>query len=266
MAKKPGAAYIDDLPDSAEGTGYYEQRSTREEYLAFHYPGTDPLAEILGERTPPLAERYPFAVRRLWTPRPDAAALDIGAATGRVTFELARDHRVAFGVDFSRTLIRGAAGVAREGHARFRTVVEGRLLRDWDVPFAAPRNARFAVADGLALPFPDGAFATVAALNLVDRVADPAGALDEMARVTAPGGTLLVGSPFTWLETFTPPDNWLGGFLRGGEAVRGAAAVRARLGPAFRLEEETRMPFFIPHHARSGQLGVAHIQRFTRNR
>ena len=49
-------------------------------------------------------------------------------------------------------------------------------------------------------------------------------------------------------------------------AVRGAAAIRARLAPAFRPDEETRLPFFIPHHARSGQLGVAHIQRFTRNR
>lgn len=218
------------------GGAYYRLTATRDEYLAFHYPDADPLPAFLGPRTPPLSERYPFAVRRLW--KPAGRALDIGAACGRVTYDLARDHEEAIGVDLSRALLAAA--------------VEVRARLD------LPANASFAVADALALPFPDGAFDTVVALNLIDRVPDPLRALDEAARVTAPRGLLLVGSPYTWKEEFTPRARWLG---RVGD---GGAEVRARLLPRFAREAETEMLFFLPHHARSGQLGRTHIQSFRR--
>ncbi|MGH7162568.1 MAG: methyltransferase domain-containing protein, partial [Planctomycetota bacterium] len=132
--------------------------------------------------------------------------------------------------------------------------------RDVEVLFQAPANARFCLADALRLPFPRESFSTVVALNLIDRVADPVRALEELARVIAPGGVLVVGSPYTWLEGFTPRARWLGG-----KEARGPDVVRARLGARFTLEREAQLPFFIAHHARSGQLGAAHVQRFRRN-
>jgi SAM-dependent methyltransferase len=217
-------------------TPYYRQTATRDEYLAFHYPETDPLPAFLGPRSPPLSDRYPFAVKKLW--KPARRALDIGAACGRITYDLARDHHEAVGVDLSPMLLAAAV----EAGARL----------------GLPGNATFAVADALALPFPDGAFDTVVALNLIDRVPDPARALDEAARVTAPRGILLVGSPYTWKEEFTPRSRWLG---RVGD---GGAEVRERLGRGFLREAETEMLFYIPHHTRSGQLGRTHIQVFRR--
>jgi SAM-dependent methyltransferase len=266
MAEKPGGAYIDDLPATAAGQGYYDLDATCEEYLAFHFPDGDPLAALLGAAAPPLEERYPFALRGLWQAHPQGRALDVGAATGRITFDLARDHREAWGVDLAATLVHGARAVQRSGVARYRTVLEGRLLEEHEVEVGAPSHARFAVASALALPFRSALFDTVVALNLVDRVPDPRRALDELARVTSPGGILLVASPYTWLESFTPAERWLGGFLRDGAPVRGPDSVRRHLSDAFALQRETRLPFFIPHHARSGQLGVAHIQIFQRER
>jgi SAM-dependent methyltransferase len=215
----------------AKGTAqeYYRLAATRDEYLAFHYPKEDPLQAFLGPRCPPSSDRYPFAVQKLW--KPARRALDVGCAVGRITSDLARDHELAIGIDLSRALLDAAKGRGA---------------------------ARFACADALALPFPDGAFDTVVALNLIDRVPDPARALAEAARVTAPGGLLLVGSPYTWKEEFTPRSRWLG---RVGD---GGAEVRARLAPRFAREAETDMLFFIPHHARSGQLGRTHIQSFRR--
>jgi len=266
MAVNPGGAHLDDLPAAAAGSGYYELDATRDEYLAFHYPDGDPLEALLGARTPPIAERFPFAVRRLWEPRPDGRALDVGCATGRMTLELARDHAQAFGIDLSRGLIRGAAAVRGSGRARYRTVDEGALLVEHDVPVETPGRARFLVGDALRLPFPDAIFDTVVALNLVDRVPDPGRALDELGRATAPGGRLLVASPYTWLAAFTPRPRWLGGFQGPAGPVRGSDSVRRRLEGAFELLDERRLPFFIPHHARSGQLGVAHVQTFRRTR
>jgi len=244
--------------------GYYEQRTTLEEYLSFHYPDADPLQPLLHGRTPPLTERFPFAVRTLWEGRPDGRALDLGAACGRVTFDLARDHRIAFGIDLSGTLIRGAEEVRQSGRARYSTVVEGELRRHHDVAVDAPDNVRFLVGDALALPFADRSFATAVALNLIDRVPDPRRALREAERVLEPGGLLLVGSPYTWRQEHTPRENWLGGYAAEEGEVRGFETVRALLATGFELEGEAKLPFFIPHHARSGQLGLAWIQMFRR--
>ncbi len=243
---------------------YYARRSTVEEYLAFHFPDGDPLLPLLGPRTPPISERYPKAVRRLWDPRPRGCALDLGCAVGGTTFDLAPDFAWAIGLDRSAPLVREAVGVRGSGRARYRAAVEGEIERECDVAVDARANARFLVGDALALPFRDGAFATVLALNLVDRVPDPARALDEAGRVVAAGGQLIVGSPFTWTEQFTPKARWLGGLRRDGEPARGAAAIRARLAPRFRWEGEVELPFFLPHHARSGQLGSVSVQTFRR--
>jgi SAM-dependent methyltransferase len=237
---------------------YYERRSTVEEYLAFHYPDGDPLEALLGERAPPVAERFPFAVRQLWSG--GARALDVGAAVGRTTLDLARDHAHVVGLDRAHALIAGAREVQRSGVARYRTQVEGDLLQSHEVAVAAPGNARFMVGDALALPFADASFDTVVALNLIDRVPDAARALDELARVAR--GTLIVSSPFTWLEEYAPKEKWLGGFSGNRGPVRGIEAVQERLRPRFTLTKDLRMPFYIPHHARSGQLGLSLVQVF----
>jgi len=245
---------------------YYAQRSTVEEYLAFHFPDADPLLPILGPRAPSISDRYPRAVRRLWTPQSRGRALDIGCAVGGMTFDLALDFGWVIGLERSAPLVREAVGIRGSGRARYRAVVEGEIVRACDVAVDAPRNARFVVGDALAMPFRDGVFETVLALNLVDRVPDPGRALDEAGRVVAPRGQLVVGSPFTWTEAFTAKARWLGGFRRDGEAVRGADAIRAHLAPRFAVENAVDLPFFLPHHARSGQLGSVSVQTFRRMR
>lgn len=63
---------------------------------------------------------------------------------------------------------------------------------------AAP-GVRFEVADVMRLPFPDGHFDAVVSGAVLHHLGDPAGALREMARVTAPGGT--VGA-FSWIGLY----------------------------------------------------------------
>ena len=51
----------------------------------------------------------------------------------------------------------------------------------------------------------------VLACNLVDRLYHPARFLEDITRRINPGGLLVLFSPYTWLEEFTPKENWLGG-------------------------------------------------------
>jgi len=100
--------------------------------------------------------------------------LDIGAGTGVYLDTLARHAGSVVAVDASADMIR----VARDYCA-------GRGLA----------GVACAVADAAALPFPDGAFDAVVALDVLHHVDRPAAVLAEAHRVLRPGGRLLVFEP-----------------------------------------------------------------------
>jgi demethylmenaquinone methyltransferase/2-methoxy-6-polyprenyl-1,4-benzoquinol methylase len=104
--------------------------------------------------------------------QPGEKVLDLAAGTAVSTVELARSGAWCVAADFSIGMLR--AGARRE------------------VPKVA--------ADALALPFRDASFDAVTISFGLRNVADPDAALTELARVTRPGGRLVVcefGRP-TW--------------------------------------------------------------------
>jgi ubiquinone/menaquinone biosynthesis C-methylase UbiE len=56
-------------------------------------------------------------------------------------------------------------------------------------------SLRFQVANVVALPFPDGSFDGVLCSSVLEYADNPATYLSEIARVTKPGGTLLISVP-----------------------------------------------------------------------
>lgn len=100
--------------------------------------------------------------------RPGQRVLDIAAGTGVSTAELARSGATAVASDFSLGMLR--AGSRRRNRQRF--------------PFVA--------ADALHLPFADGAFDAVTISFGLRNIVDVPAALSEFARVTKPGGCLVV--------------------------------------------------------------------------
>jgi demethylmenaquinone methyltransferase/2-methoxy-6-polyprenyl-1,4-benzoquinol methylase len=106
------------------------------------------------------------ATRRALDPRPGDRVLDLAAGTGVSTEELARSGAWAVGVDISLGMLR--AGQATRPHV---TLLAG---------------------DALALPFRDAVFDAVTISFGLRNVHDTAAALRELARVTRPGGRLVV--------------------------------------------------------------------------
>jgi SAM-dependent methyltransferase len=71
------------------------------------------------------------------------------------------------------------------------------------------RGGRVALSEVSSLPFGDGVFELVCALDIIEHVDDEDGALSELARVTQPGGTLLVSTPLH-PSRWTPFDDFVG--------------------------------------------------------
>ncbi len=110
---------------------------------------------------------YAKFTRTLRPAAPGARLLDVGCGVGQVVATLAREGFEAWGVD-----------VAEANIARSKQLTDRCL---W--------------YDGNRLPFPDGHFASVGALNVLEHVQEPEAFVAEVVRVTAPGGQIVLSSP-----------------------------------------------------------------------
>jgi 5-histidylcysteine sulfoxide synthase/putative 4-mercaptohistidine N1-methyltranferase len=193
-------------------------------------------------------------------------ALDIGCATGRLTFELSPYFAHLDGLDYSARFIRQATALAKEGRTRYELVSEGDLVtyRECNLEqltvVPRPECISFMQQDACNLKPQYRDYDLVVASNLVDRLSDPAKFLREIgARITS-GGILVVASPYTWLEDFTPKDKWLGGYRRDGEPVTGLDGLHAHLDDAFqRIAAPRDVPFVIRETERKFQHTISQV-------
>lgn len=83
-------------------------------------------------------------------------------------------------------------------------------------------------------------------------------------RSTRPGGVVLLTTPGTWSEAFTPKDAWLGGVYRDGQPLRTLDGIRGVLGPEFELLAEEDIPLIIREHRRKYQYIVSQLTAWRR--
>jgi putative 4-mercaptohistidine N1-methyltranferase len=238
----------------------YETDQLLDQYLLFHY-GTaeDQMPFPFGPR-----EARSFPVRCVSEFLPSIGrrtrALDLGCAVGRSTFELSRWADEVIGIDRSHNFIQAAQSIGETGRIRFRRLEEGTIYSQIERQLPgdlAGRRVRFEVGDALNLRSDLGEFDLLLTANLIDRVPSPTRLLDQLGALTQPGGYLILTSPFTWLEEFTPRKEWLTN-VDGAMEQTTFDAIRTRLTPRFELLTTKELPFLIREHARKYQWSVAH--------
>lgn len=240
----------------------YETDKLLAEYLLFHYGTAE---EILPYGFGPQnALAYPVRcvtecldLARLTA---DAHGLDLGCAVGRSTFELARYCAATIGIDSSRMFTETARVLQRTGEFPYQRIDEGELCTPLIARVPADINRQrvvFETGDAMNLRRDLPPFDVVLMANLVDRLRDPGQCLERLPALVKSRGQLIITSPYTWLEDFTPQANWVGGCVREGRAVTTAEGLEARLGQSFSLVLCKDLPFLIREHARKFQWSVA---------
>src|SRR6266704_1342805 len=136
-------------------------------------------------------------VARITGARPGERVLDLAAGTGTSSLTFTATGADCVACDFSLGMLQaGRARLARPPGARGGGGVRGGAGPPRDQGGCGgdrpPGRLSFVAGDALRLPFRDAAFDAVTISFGLRNVADPGAALAEMARVTRPGGRLVV--------------------------------------------------------------------------
>lgn len=237
----------------------YETGKLVSEYLLFHY-GT--ARDVLPwERGPAEALGFPARIVDRFPPGGEGRALDLGCAVGRSSFELSRSSREVVGVDYSRAFIDAADRMKATGEAVISRLEEASLSSELKVRLpegVCPDRVAFEQGDATDLRRDLGSFDRVLAANLLCRLRDPGKLLERLPGLVRPGGVLVLTTPCTWLEEFTPPGNW---------PPQGTLPwLTGALSEDFDLEAEHDEPFLIRETARKFQWTVALLTVWRRRR
>ncbi|MBS0909470.1 5-histidylcysteine sulfoxide synthase [Tatumella sp. JGM118] len=253
-----GFRYVISSHQETQKVNPYETDLMVSQYLDFQYGpdkfGIANYAKVLAEKVLPWCESR-------------AHALDIGCATGRATFELSRYFSQVTGMDYSARFIDVAEKLSAGEELRYQLPSEGELvdyrtlrLTDALADYAAQGPVHFTQGDACNLKARTGMFDLVFASNLLDRLREPRRFLQDITPMLRTGGVLLLSSPYTWLEEYTPKDNWLGGLRENGEAVTTLQALRRILQADFEeIAPPEDVPFVIRETSRKYQHTVAQL-------
>lgn len=240
----------------------YESEKLLAEYLLFHYGAAEEILPGVTDAPAGMRDALGFPQRTVagFTAGEVSHGLDIGCAVGRSTFEMARSCKEVIGIDFSNAFIRAAEALRRGETVAYQRLDEASLSTRLEARAPDEIDAsriRFMQGDAMDLPSELGCFDRVHAANLLCRLPEPLRLLGRLPSLVSPGGELVLATPCTWLEEFTPRGNWPpGGTLDW---------LKARLAPDFSLLRTSEEPFLIRETARKFQWTVSLLSVWRRN-
>jgi putative 4-mercaptohistidine N1-methyltranferase len=231
----------------------YESDQLLNEYLLMHY-GTD--TELMPWNFGPKdAIGFPVRTVNHFPKKSDPVrALDLGCAVGRSSFELSKTCNEVIGIDFSNSFVEAAETLRQKGQMSYTMRETGAL----ETPATAiipngchPERVRFQQGDAMHLPHDLGRFDRIHAANLICRLPNPEKLICRLPGLVSSGGHLVLATPCTWLDEFTPPDSQPDGDT--------FEWLKSNLDDEFELISRHDEPFLIRETARKYQWSVSMV-------
>lgn len=254
-----GFRYIESEVKVVIETDYYETDNLVSQYCEFQYGEEYFGVQNYSEACLSILEKYLKDLHK-------GSALDLGCATGRTTFELAKHFDRVTGLDFSARFIRIGTQLKETGKLNYIRQEEGKLssfqevkLEDMNIDVVRDK-VEFFQADACNLKAIYSGYDLVFAGNLIDRLYDPVKFLQEIYTRINDHGILVLTSPYTWMEEFTDLEKWVGGYRKDGEPFTTLDGLKELLKEHFDLLEEPKdVPFVIRETSRKYQHTIAQM-------
>jgi len=193
-------------------------------------------------------------------------ALDLGCATGRASYELAKTFDEVEGIDFSARFVQVGTKLKEEGSIGFTVKEEGDIVSHKKVSIKdlgyedIKDKVSFWQGDACNLKQNFNEYDLILATNLIDRLYNPRLFLDTVDERMNKNGILVITSPYTWQESSTSKELWLGGYKdENGKDVKTIDALQNVLGDRFERIYVQDLDFVIKETARKYQHTVAEL-------
>ncbi len=192
-------------------------------------------------------------------------ALDLGCSVGRASFELAKIYDEVLGIDFSANFINVGVKLKLYDSLIYKVKKEGEIfeeksvsLKDLDLE-EIKEKVSFMQGDACNLKDIYTGYDLIFCSNLIDRLYYPQKFLDDIPNRVNKEGLLVLLSPYTWLEEYTPKSNWLGGFIKDNKEVSTFDTLKENLSSSFELVDVLDVPFVIKETNRKYQHTISQM-------
>ena len=235
----------------------YESDELVSQYCEFQYGETHFGVKNFAIETAKILSKY--AVNK-------TKALDLGCATGRATYELAKNFEKVEGIDFSVRFLQVGSKLKESGKLLFHSNEEGSLIKNKRVTLEElgyedlVDRVSFWQGDACNLKPNFNSYDAVMATNLIDRLYNPRLFLDTIDQRLKSDGVLVITSPYTWQESSTKKEFWLGGYTdESGEEIKTIDSLKNILSDKFELIHLQDLEFVIKETSRKYQHTISEV-------
>jgi len=248
----------------------YETDDSLNMYLELHYPSriTEQIIENIDSVVPILRfpQRVTELLQSLQPVKTNNRALDVGCSVGGSAFRLATyfDHVEAF--DYSENFIATAKRIQSGEQVPFQVPIEGdiseKAIVETNIDASIMKKVNFFQGNACELneyAYNMGAFDGVIISNLLCRLPDPQATLNALPKIVNKGGVVVIVTPFSWFEEYTPRSKWLGGYVdTDGQPIYSKdKLIEIMQGLGFKKIHDKSMPLVIREHQRKYQLIIS---------
>jgi len=235
----------------------YESDALVSQYCEFQYGDTHFGVENFALECAKIASKFTINTTK---------ALDLGCATGRTTYELAKTFDEVEGIDFSVRFVQVGTKLKEDGIIAFQSPNEAELFTNKKVTIEElgyenlKEKVTFWQGDACNLKANFNSYDMILATNLIDRLYQPRLFLDTVSQRLNDDGILILTSPYTWQESSTKKEFWLGGYKdENGNDVHTIDTLKTILNDKFELLHTQDLDFIIKETKRKYQHTISEV-------
>ena len=252
-----GFRYVITNNEDKKEMDIYESDALVSQYCEFQYGDTHFGVNNFAIECAKIAEKFTVNTTK---------ALDLGCATGRATYELAKTFDEVEGIDFSVRFVQVGTKLKEDGNVSFQSPDEAELFvsKKVSIEELGYANLKDKVAfwqgDACNLKPNFNSYDMILATNLIDRLYQPRLFLDTIDERLNDDGILILTSPYTWQESSTKKEFWLGGYKdENGNDVKTLDTLQEILKDKFELIHTQDLDFVIKETKRKYQHTVSEV-------